>query len=125
MLWRGARLKCPSCGREPMFTGWFAMHVSCPLCGLRYGREPGYFLGSIYINYGVTSLITTIGFVWLRFGREVDGRTLLIGFSVFCLLFPIAFFRHARALWLVMDCVFDASTLTDRVKVPRDCEGNP
>jgi hypothetical protein len=117
MLRRGLCLKCPACGRESIFTGWFAMHSSCPACGLRYGREPGYFLGSIYINYGVTALMTTIGFVWLRFGLEVEGPPLLIGFSAYCLLFPIVFFRHARALWLVMDCVLDSSALEDRVDV--------
>lgn len=100
-----------------MFIGWFQMRGSCPACGLRYGREPGYFLGSIYINYGVTALITTFGFVWLRFGLDVEGRPLLIGFSAFCLLFPVVFFRHARALWLVLDCVLDSSTLEDRVRL--------
>ena len=29
------------------------MHPQCPVCGLRYHREPGYFLGAMYISYGL------------------------------------------------------------------------
>jgi hypothetical protein len=82
-------------------------------------------LGSIYVNYGVTALITTFGFVWLRFGLEFEGPAVLMGFSAFCVLFPIVFFRHARSLWLVLDCVFDSSALEDRIDVASRSEHPP
>ena len=27
------------------------MYESCPVCGLKYEREPGYFLGAMYFSY--------------------------------------------------------------------------
>ena len=65
---RALRLKCPRCGGAPMFAGLFRMHETCAHCHLKFEREPGYFLGSIYINYGITALIVTVGWITLRFG---------------------------------------------------------
>jgi hypothetical protein len=79
------------------------MHATCSSCGTRYEREPGFFLGSIYINYGLTSLIVAIAYPVLLFGNGVDERLLLLGSLAFALLFPLLFFRHARSLWLGFD----------------------
>lgn len=85
------------------------MNTACPNCNLRYERAPGYFLGSTYVNYAFTALITTITFVALRFGWGIPGGQLLWPLLIFCFGFPVLFFRHARALWLGMDIVFDPS----------------
>ena len=57
---RALRLRCPVCGEGQLFKGLFSMHPTCPHCGIKYEREPGFFLGSIYINYGITALIVAI-----------------------------------------------------------------
>lgn len=90
-----------------MFTGLFRMHETCPHCGLRFEREPGYFLGSIYINYGLTALITTITYVSLRFGSKFEAKPLAAVLIAFCVIFPTFFFRYARALWLALDLRFE------------------
>jgi hypothetical protein len=90
-----------------MFSGLFRMHETCPHCGFRFEREPGYFLGSIYINYGLTALITTIAYISLRFGWRVEPRGLAFGLLTFCIVFPTFFFRYARALWLALDLRFE------------------
>src|SRR5262245_12611962 len=51
---RALALRCPSCGRTRLFAGWFRMREACAACGLRYEREPGYFVGAIYVNYALT-----------------------------------------------------------------------
>lgn len=96
-----------------MFAGIFRMHESCAHCGLKYEREPGYFLGSIYINYGVTAFLITAGWVACRYGFGFEARSLIIPFAVFLVLFQTLFFRYARALWLAMDCRFDQSLFAD------------
>jgi hypothetical protein len=93
-----------------MFDGLFRMHPTCPACELRFEREPGYFLGSIYINYGLTALLTTAGWISLRFIYGVGSRWAIVSFAAFCVLFPIFFFRYARALWLAMDCRFESNS---------------
>lgn len=34
------------------------MEPRCPACSLDFRREPGFYLGSISINYGITALTT-------------------------------------------------------------------
>ncbi len=52
---RALRLRCPRCGRSPLYARYFRMHERCVACGLRYEREQGFFVGAIYINYASSS----------------------------------------------------------------------
>jgi uncharacterized protein (DUF983 family) len=113
MLSRAWRLQCPRCGKDRLFTGWFRMSRQCRHCGLKYERGPGYFLGSIYVNYGLTSVITTVTYVTLHFGAGLDNQLVAWPLAVFCVLFPMFFFRYARAYWLAMDCYFDTTDLDE------------
>ena len=83
------------------------MRPRCEHCGLKFDRGPGYFLGSIYFNYGLTALLTTAIYFGLFFGEVLSDRTLLWTMAAFCLLFPLWFFRYARSLWLGFDFYFD------------------
>lgn len=103
LVGRALLLRCPFCGRGKLFRGFFAMHDNCPVCGKSFQREPGFFLGSIYFNYGLTALIVAIGYPVLLFGYGVPEQPLLIGALLFTLLCPVLFFRHARSLWLGFD----------------------
>jgi hypothetical protein len=79
------------------------MHRACPHCGLVFEREPGFFLGSIYINYGLTALIVSIAYPVLLLSGTVKERHLLIGAIAFTVLFPMLLFPWARSLWLSFD----------------------
>lgn len=83
------------------------MNETCPECQLRYERAPGYFLGSMYINYGATALTMTVAYVLLHFQLGIDNRTLMAPLLGFCIIFPVFAFRYSRALWLGFDCFFD------------------
>ena len=48
------------------------MNADCDHCHLHYEREPGYFLGSIYINYGLTALLVTLFYFALFFSGVVS-----------------------------------------------------
>ena len=61
LLVRGLCLRCPRCGAHSLFRTWFAMYERCAVCQLRFEREQGYFLGAMYINYGVTVVLALIG----------------------------------------------------------------
>lgn len=83
------------------------MNKGCPECGLKYEREPGFFLGSIYFNYGLTALLVVIFYPILLFTRTLPESRLLLGAFIFVLVFPLLFFRYARALWLGFDQWYD------------------
>ncbi len=108
LLGRAIKLRCPICGQGPLFAGWFKMHPRCEHCGLKYEREPGYFLGASYINYGIIVLPVTFLYIVLhfQFGWPNESLRWLIAF---CLFVPLLTFRHSRAIWLALDCHLDRS----------------
>ncbi len=113
VLKRALHLKCPRCGEQPMFRGWFRMHHSCPSCGYLFERAPGYFLGSIYVNYGITVILLTVAYGFFHFGLKYTNAQLAIPLVAFCVVWPLLWFRYARALWIAFDFAFDDSLLDD------------
>ena len=103
MYWRSVRLRCPECGRGRLFRGWFRMAEECSHCKLSYQREPGFYLGSIYINYGLTSAIVAVAYPLLRLFTRIDNVVLMSSTVAFAVIFPVVFFRHARSIWLGFD----------------------
>lgn len=103
LVGRAMRLACPLCGQGGLFRNWFVMHERCPHCGVKYEREPGFFLGSIYINYGLTALIATIVYPVLLIGWGWPKEPLLAGTLAFVVIFPMLWFPWARSLWIGFD----------------------
>lgn len=110
LLIRGLLLRCPLCGRGKLFSSWFRMHKQCGVCQETFEREPGYFLGSIYFNYGITSLIVAVAYPLFMFNKILEDRTLQAAALAFVLLFPLWFFRYARSIWLAFDQYADPRT---------------
>ena len=109
MLGRALRLRCPQCGETQLFRTYFLMHETCAVCHRKYEREPGFFLGTIYFNYGLTSLISAIAYPVARFGFQCPQTPTVIAIVTFVVLFPVWFFRYARSLWLAFDHYVDPS----------------
>ncbi|MAT68766.1 MAG: hypothetical protein CMJ58_04515 [Planctomycetaceae bacterium] len=103
LLARALRLRCPACGQGRIFNGWFRMNDPCPQCGRRFNRAPGYLLGSIYFNYGVTAVLVTAAYFAGYFSEALSSDQLLAVLAVFSIVFPMWFFRYARALWIAFD----------------------
>ena len=83
------------------------MYPQCASCHLKYEREPGYFLGSIYINYGLTAVLVTILYFTIFFTKVTTPEIGLGLVMAFGALFAIWFFRYARSLWLGFDHFWD------------------
>ena len=49
------------------------MNDSCPACGRKFNRAPGYFLGSIFFNYGVTAVLMIVHFWRIRKDGSLSG----------------------------------------------------
>lgn len=111
LIGRALRLKCPRCGVGTMFRGLFTMHERCPNCHLKYERAPGYFLGSSYVNYGLTAMALLVMYVVLHYKLGYSNKDLAAPLAIFCVIFPLAIFRQARALWLALDCRWDPSLM--------------
>jgi uncharacterized protein (DUF983 family) len=113
LMLRALKLRCPRCGEGKLFRGLFRMHERCSHCGLKFERAPGYYLGSSYVNYGLTAIALLFAYVILHYKMGLTNTQLAGPLTAFCVVFPLLAFRHARALWLAMDCRWDPGMMTD------------
>lgn len=103
LVGRALRLRCPLCGQGRLFKGLFAMNERCPHCSVKFEREPGFFLGSIYINYGVTAVVTSVLYLALMFSNwrsDIEQMGVTVAVAI---LLPLFLHRHARSLWAGFD----------------------
>ena len=79
------------------------MNDRCPRCGLVFNREPGYFLGAMYISYALAlAVICGVGAVlWAVTGWRVD-KVALWAVVLFLPLAPMLTFL-SRVLWIYLD----------------------
>ncbi len=114
---RAMLLKCPVCGKSPIFPpllrtrslrDWFSPLDGCPRCGYPYEREPGYFLASTWvINYGAGSMLGIAIYVILDFTTRLPIGWLLAAVLSPILLFNLLFARHSKALFIAIDHLAD------------------
>jgi hypothetical protein len=83
------------------------MYPYCPECGLKYEREHGYFLGAMYISYGL-GLVVIAAFSAILWATTRLGfyRSILFGFLIF-LPFAPALAVISRVLWIHFDRAVD------------------
>ena len=83
------------------------MHDHCPVCDLRFDREPGYFLGAMYVSYalalGIVALIA--GLLWRLTGWWITKDTIWAVVLFLPLAPTITLF--ARVLWIYLDQTID------------------
>ena len=83
------------------------MHERCPVCGLKFEREAGYFLGAMYISYGL-ALFSIMGLAILlwSYTRWSLQKTIVGALLLFLPLAPpLTFF--SRVLWIYLDQAID------------------
>ena len=79
----------------------------CSICGLKFQREEGYFLGAMYISFGLAlAVIASIALLlWAITGWWVTKDTVW----AIVLFLPLApsVSLFARVLWIYLDQAFD------------------
>lgn len=98
------RQRCPRCLEGRIYKQGLDMNASCPTCGLTFEREPGYFIGAMYISYASASFVMLLftGIGWLLF-PNVELAWLMLGAIVLFLPLAPMFARYARVLWIYFD----------------------
>lgn len=104
--------RCPRCRmggifRHSIFRGFPKMFECCPVCDLRFEREPGYFLGAMYISFGLGMGIIVVAGVllWMVTGWGFTKDT--IGAVLLFLPLAPASTLFSRVLWIYLDQTFD------------------
>jgi hypothetical protein len=83
------------------------MHERCPVCNLRFQREEGYFLGAMYISYGM-ALVTITALAVLLWGLTGWSMMKATVWAIFLFL-PLvpSMTLFARVLWIYLDQAID------------------
>lgn len=99
--------KCPHCGQskvfeKPTFFLQFPkMKEKCEVCDYKFDREPGYFLGAMYISYGLAVLQGLVTFlICYFFFPALETLTLLIIIMSVIILFSYKNYRLARVIYI-------------------------
>jgi len=102
------RQLCPRCGmgrifRGSLLRGFPKMNERCPVCDLKFEREEGYFLGAMYISYGigVVMICAFATLLWLLTRWSLQ-KVVLWGIVLFIPFAPpVTLF--SRVLWIYLD----------------------
>ncbi len=108
--------RCPKCRlggifRDSIFKIYRLrlprMNERCPACNFKFMREPGYFLGAMYISYGLGLLIIILigTALWLATRWRITTVTIWAVVAFLPLAPGITMF--ARVLWLYLDWAVD------------------
>ena len=100
--------RCPRCRtggifRYSIFRGFPKMRERCAICDLKFEREPGYFLGAMYLSYGLGVLIMApiALLLWFLTGWWIT--KVILWAVVFFLPFAPTITLFARVLWIYFD----------------------
>lgn len=103
--------ECPVCHKGKVFTdkniflnfSFPKMNEYCSHCSYKFQKEPGYFFGAMYVNYGLTVAqgIATYCIAQYFFETNFDLRILPIIAVVITLLTPFNL-RFSRLAWIYM-----------------------
>lgn len=100
--------KCPRCREGNVFEHsllnvrhFSQTHVHCPVCGLRYEIEPGFFYGAMFISYGFSvALLIVLGVALYYFFNDPPLLTYILVVTFVTLLLVPPMYRYARILML-------------------------
>jgi hypothetical protein len=87
------------------------MKPGCEKCGQSYYPEPGFYFGSMFISYIITSFfsLSVVGFAMLVLDWSVEGAfAILIGILAICYVW---FFRTARSTWISVTVKYDPDAI--------------
>jgi uncharacterized protein (DUF983 family) len=103
-LWALLRQRCPRCREGRLFHGLVGMNDPCPHCGLLFQKEEGYFLGAMYVSYGLaTGILIPLYLLaaWLLPTRD-SILVAVVATLAYVPFIPLVF-RYSRLLWIYLD----------------------
>jgi uncharacterized protein (DUF983 family) len=96
--------RCPRCLEGKIYAGVLRMNENCPACGHHFQREPGYFLGAMYVSYPLSIVViglSLLAITWLWPDLRLEWAVFLT-IPVLVVFVP-AIVRWSRVLWMHWD----------------------
>jgi uncharacterized protein (DUF983 family) len=98
--------RCPVCLRGSAFRSFLGMHKDCPVCGIHFERESGYFLNAMFFAYALGFLIIAPTALYLYIRGTTTLEFSIVISAELLLLWPFIF-RYSSILWLHVDQLLD------------------
>jgi uncharacterized protein (DUF983 family) len=103
--------RCPRCRRGRIFppllsARLLAMYASCDVCGLKFERESGYFVGAMYVSYGLGVFTVLPVSMLLVLLAGWDLWPVMAVMLVQTLVSMPLFYRYSRIIWIHVDQAF-------------------
>ncbi len=106
---------CPVCHIGKMYTNRNAykisetlnMHERCSHCDTKYRMEPSFFIGAMYVSYGVGIAVATAAFVIAYWSLHFSLFASFISLIAALVLFLPLIARVSRNIWINMFMSYD------------------
>jgi uncharacterized protein (DUF983 family) len=131
--WTWAMLlqRCPRCRTGRMFRTWLAMNDPCPVCGLIFQREEGYFLGAMYTSYVLSCGLLTAFYLVAAALLPASWDSILVALVAlvpFVPLIPVVH-RYSRVTWVYLDRAACPTELSagpyEKLRLRESAKGDP
>ncbi|RXG16029.1 putative protein DUF983 [Leeuwenhoekiella aestuarii] len=104
------KFKCPNCKEGAIFESnhqLFSfhvpkMHTHCKTCNLKFEKESGFFIGAMYVSYGITVAEFLSIFVLMHFVFNTSLMTAFLIVVAVIILASTFNFKLARTLWIYL-----------------------
>jgi uncharacterized protein (DUF983 family) len=121
--------RCPRCRTGKLFASTnpydlkntVKMHTQCPVCGQPTEIEVGFYYGTGYVSYAVTTAFSVATFIawWVLIGFSTEDSRFFwwLGVnSVLMILMQPLFMRLSRSLWLSWFVRYDPNWRSNKVE---------
>ncbi|MCO5197763.1 MAG: DUF983 domain-containing protein [Anaerolineae bacterium] len=99
--------RCSHCRQGKVFKSLWHTNETCPVCGIQFEREYGYFLMSIFMGYIWGFLVILPAMLTMLLIGGFPIYLFVIVAMVLLLLFSPLIFRLSRVSWLHIDELLD------------------
>jgi uncharacterized protein (DUF983 family) len=100
------RCRCPHCLKGEVFSAFLKMYETCPVCGIEYEREHGFFMMSIFFGY-ILGFIAVVPVLVVLFLMDASILAYFVVSAVVLIPLSPLIFRYSRVLWLHLDELMD------------------
>ena len=101
-------LKCPKCQKGNLFSvpnpynikRVLDMPDTCPVCKQDFVKEPGFYLGALWISYPIVMTVLLLSGVLLYFITKLSFLYILFAAVAVLLVLQPLIMRYSRAIWI-------------------------
>lgn len=98
--------RCPVCLEGRVFRSLLGAYKDCPVCGVHFERETGFYLNAMFFAYAIGFVIIAPTALYLFLTHVSTFWFTVIISGELLLLWPLIF-RYSRILWMHADQLMD------------------